>query len=84
MTKMLIDRSTVEQALEALAVATSCLDGYYIPRGKTTLPEIEDAITALRAALAEPAQEPDDPARRCGGPGCDGTCCQPVEENKDA
>ena len=31
------------------------------------------------AALAEP-QEPDDPARRCGGPGCDGTCCQPVQE----
>ena len=36
-------------------------------------------IDRLRAALAEP-QEPDSPERRCGGPGCDGTCCQPVEE----
>ena len=47
-------RTAAQQALEALAVATNCLDGYYIPRGKTTLPEIEDAIAALKAALAEP------------------------------
>ena len=51
-------REAAQQALEALAVATNCLDGYYIPRGQTTLPEIEDAIAALKAALAEPVQEP--------------------------
>ena len=53
-------RQAAQQALEALEVATNCLDGYYIPRGKTTLPEIEDAITALKAALAEPV-EPVEP-----------------------
>jgi hypothetical protein len=38
-------------ALEALEVANSCVDGYYIPKGKTHLPEIELAITAIKAAL---------------------------------
>jgi hypothetical protein len=42
--------------LEALEVANSCVDGYYIPKGKTHLPEIELAITAIKEALAE--QEP--------------------------
>lgn len=54
-------RTAAQQALEALDAATSCIDGYYVPRGKTTLPEIEEAQKALRAALAqqeEPAQEP--------------------------
>ena len=45
-------------ALEALEVANSCVDGYYIPKGKTHLPEIELAITAIKAALAQPEQEP--------------------------
>ena len=41
----------------------------------------ERAKTAEKklAALAEP-QEPDSPERRCGGPGCDMKCCQPVQE----
>jgi hypothetical protein len=45
-------------ALEALEVANSCADGYYIPKGKTHLPEIELAITAIKEALAQPEQEP--------------------------
>jgi hypothetical protein len=53
MTKITIDRAIVEQGLEALDVAASCIDGYYVPRGKTTLPEIEKAQNALRAALAQ-------------------------------
>ena len=46
-------RAAAQQALEALDVAASCIDGYYVPRGKTTLPEIEKAQKALRAALAQ-------------------------------
>lgn len=45
-------------ALEALEVANSCVDGYYIPKGKTQLPEVEEAITAIKEALAQPEQEP--------------------------
>ena len=45
-------------ALEALEVANSCIDGYYIPKGKTHLPEIEKSIIAIKEALAEPEQEP--------------------------
>jgi hypothetical protein len=41
-------------ALDALEVANSCADGYYIPKGKTHLPEIELAITAIKEALAQP------------------------------
>ena len=40
----------------------------------------EAAEAALKAALAEPVQEPDSPERRCGGPGCDMKCCQPVAQ----
>lgn len=49
-------REAAQQALEALDVAASCIDGYYVPRGKTTLPEIEEAQKALRAALAQQAE----------------------------
>jgi len=45
-------------ALEALEVANSCVDGYYIPKGRTQLPEIELALTAIKEALAQPEQEP--------------------------
>ena len=45
-------------AMEALEVANSCVDGYYIPKGKTHLPEIELAITAIKKTLAQPEQEP--------------------------
>ncbi len=46
----------LKMALEALEVANSCVDGYYIPKGKTHLPEIELAITAIKEALAQPEQ----------------------------
>lgn len=52
MTKITVDRAVLDQVLEALDVATNCLDGYYIPIGKTTIPEIEAAMHALNAALA--------------------------------
>jgi len=51
-------KEALKLALEALEVANSCVDGYYIPKGKTHLPEIELAITAIKEALASPEQEP--------------------------
>ncbi len=49
----------MKQALEALEVASSCVDGYYVPKGKTMLPEVENAITALRTAIEQAEkQEP--------------------------
>ena len=53
-----MSKEALKLALEALEVANSCADGYYIPKGKTHLPEIELAITAIKEALAQPAQEP--------------------------
>jgi hypothetical protein len=44
-------------ALEALEVANSLVDGYYLPKEKAWLPEIEEAITAIKAAL-EAKDEP--------------------------
>ena len=61
-------RAAAQQALEAL-------EG-----GADSWQRVGPAIDALKAALAEPVQEPDSPERRCGGPGCDMTCCQPVQE----
>jgi hypothetical protein len=49
-------KEALNLALEALEVANSCVDGYYIPKGKTHLPEIELAITAIKEALAQPEQ----------------------------
>ena len=51
-------KEALKLALEALEVANSCVDGYYIPKGKTHLPEIEEAITAIKEALVQPEQEP--------------------------
>ena len=51
-------KETLKLALEALEVANSCVDGYYIPKGKTQLPEVEEAITAIKKVLAQPEQEP--------------------------
>jgi hypothetical protein len=34
MSKIMIDRALVEQALGALDVAAACIDVYYVPRGK--------------------------------------------------
>jgi hypothetical protein len=48
-------KEALKLALEALEVANSCVDGYYIPKGKTHLPEIELAITAIKEALANEA-----------------------------
>ena len=48
-------KDALRLALEALEVANSCVDGYYIPKGKTHLPEIELAITAIKEALANEA-----------------------------
>lgn len=50
------ERTIFEMALEALEVASSCIDGYYIPKGKTHLPEVEQAITAIKEALAQPTE----------------------------
>ncbi len=49
------EREVLKLALEALEVANSCVDGYYIPKGKTQLPEVEEAITAIKEALREHA-----------------------------
>ena len=46
------EREALKLALEALEVANSCIDGYYIPKGKTHLPKIEKAIIAIKEALA--------------------------------
>ena len=48
------EREALKLALEALEVANSCVDGYYIPKGKTHLPEVEEAITAIEKVLAQP------------------------------
>jgi hypothetical protein len=46
-------KEALNLALEALEVANSCVDGYYIPKGKAHLPEIELAIIAIKEALAQ-------------------------------
>ncbi len=51
----MIDKKVMKRALEALEVANSCVDGYYIPKGKTYLPEIELVIIAIKEALANEA-----------------------------
>jgi hypothetical protein len=48
-------KEALNLALEALEVANSCVDGYYIPKGKAHLPEIELAIIAIKEALANEA-----------------------------
>ena len=40
-------------ALEALEVSVSCTDMYYVPIGKSMIPEVEEAITAIKEALAK-------------------------------
>ena len=51
------DRELMQQALDALEIASSCLDRYYVPRGAATLPEIEAATAALEVALAQPERQ---------------------------
>jgi len=44
-------------ALEALEVANSLVDDYYLPKEKALMPEIEEAITAIKAALEVPEEK---------------------------
>ena len=47
-----MDKDTaLRLALEALEVANSLVDSYYLPKEKAWMPEIEEAITAIKAAL---------------------------------
>ena len=46
----------LDLALEALEVANSLIDGYYLPKEKAWLPEIEEAITAIKQARSAPVQ----------------------------
>jgi hypothetical protein len=64
-------KEALKLALEALEVANSCADGYYIPKGKTHLPEIELAITAIKEALAQPEQDGECKYCTDGCPACD-------------
>ena len=57
MTKMFIDRATVEQALEALEFENSWHDIFKIRPYTSTIDAVADLRTAL-AQQAEPAQEP--------------------------
>ena len=55
----MIHIDAMKQWLEALEVANSCFDDYYLPKEKAWLPEIEQAIASLRQAIAEAEkQEP--------------------------
>ena len=62
MTKITIDRSVVEQALEALEKHQEALrvwpEHTLAPHECVAMDASGKAITALRAALAEPVQEP--------------------------
>lgn len=41
----------------------------------------EAQLSYYRKMMADKSAEPDEDAQyRCGGPGCDGNCCQPVQE----
>ena len=63
MTTIIIDRALVEQALEALervdlqSLVPDYGAGHYSV-ARLDAPQVESAITALHAALAEPVQEP--------------------------
>ena len=73
----------VESALQAVAEKISDQCAVWHGIGARDVEEVlrEAARHGLvHGALAEPVQEPDSPERRCGGPGCDMTCCQPVQE----
>lgn len=58
----------MKQWLEALKVVNSCIDDYYLPKEKAWLPEIEQAITSLRQAIAEAEAEKHEPVacEKCG------------------
>jgi hypothetical protein len=54
-----MDKDTaLDMALEALEVANSLIDSYYLPKEKAWLPEIEAAIKAIKQARSAHVQEP--------------------------
>lgn len=40
-------------ALEALEISVSCTDPYYVPTGKSMIPEVEEAISAIKEVLTQ-------------------------------
>jgi hypothetical protein len=67
-------RKAAEQALEALLSyeqyihpLTNFFGGPEVPREGSTSAKVEDAITALREALAQPEQEPVERECKSGG-----------------
>ena len=46
-------QEALKLALEALEISVSCTDMYYVPIGKSMIPEVEEAITAIKEALAQ-------------------------------
>jgi len=61
----------MKQWLEALEVVNSCIDDYYLPKEKAWLPEIEQAITDLRQAIAETEKEAEKVEYAYTCVGCD-------------
>jgi hypothetical protein len=51
-----MSKEAMTLALEALQVSVSCTDMYYVPLGKSMIPEVEEAIKALEEALAKQEQ----------------------------
>jgi hypothetical protein len=43
----------MKQALEALEISASCVDPYYVPVGKSMIPEVETAIDVLSQAIEQ-------------------------------
>ena len=46
--------AALRQARDALLFVNSAVDGYYIQRGESQLPEITKAVAAIDAALEKP------------------------------
>tara|TARA_R110000868_G_scaffold376148_5_gene640951 strand:- start:8112 stop:8579 length:468 start_codon:yes stop_codon:yes gene_type:complete len=51
------EQEAMRLALDALEICSGCIDGYYIPLGKSMLPEVEKATTALEEALADNSED---------------------------
>ena len=51
-----MSKEAMTLALEALQVSVSCTDMYYVPLGKSMIPEVEEAIKALEEVLAKQEQ----------------------------
>jgi len=47
----------MEMALEALEISASCVDPYYVPVGKSMIPEAEKAVSTLRQAICQAEKE---------------------------